>query len=387
MPRRFDNLWKVPDRSATLGAPAPSPREAPRPDLPSKTRAFVADSAADALSQIRRELGPEAVVLQVRQIPASSFSQLWQKRQVEVVAGVPEKQPENGRLDELIERIALLNHHLPPLPGNTPATLRPRAGGIAGPSSRPAAATLPAVLESIGLLPEYARRLAEQVHGAQSRAPAYSPADELGRAGGVLESLWRKGAGLDPSTPTQTHVLVGAPGAGKTTCLCKWLAHCVLLGGHSAHVWRWDGRAANTADALSVYGEILGVPVARSFNQDEPPPPVAIRFVDLPGVDWQEPGAVAELREQVERIENARVHLVLNAAYETPILLAQVEAFASLPVADLIFSHLDEESRWGKLWNFFVATEYAMAFLSAGQNVPGAFYEASARRLLPAEFF
>ena len=237
------------------------------------------------------------------------------------------------------------------------------------------------------MLPGYAQRLAEQVQGAQTGAIAPGQAQELTQAGATLETLWRKTDGLQPHPQMHTHVLVGATGAGKTTCLCKWLAHSVLLGGQSAHVWRLDGRAANTAEALSVYGDILGVPVERSLHQDQVSSLADIRFIDLPGVDWREPGAVAELREQLTGIENGQVHLVLNAAYETPILLAQIEAFASLPLADLVFTHLDEESRWGKLWNFIAATEYAIAFLSAGQNVPGAFYEASARRLLPAEFF
>ena len=182
-------------------------------------------------------------------------------------------------------------------------------------------------------------------------------------------------------------MLVGPAGVGKTTCLSKWLAQAVLLGGSSARVWRLDGRAANTAEALSVYGDILGVPVERALPRGGEWPKAGIRLVDLPGVDWRDPGAVSELAGQVESMGPVEVHLVLNAAYEIPVLLSQIQAFAPLAVSDLIFTHLDDEPRWGKLWNVFLATNYAMAFLSAGQNVPGGFHEASARLLLPAEFF
>jgi flagellar biosynthesis GTPase FlhF len=78
-----------------------------------------------------------------------------------------------------------------------------------------------------------------------------------------------------------------------------------------------------------------------------------------------------------------QIHLVLNAAYEASGLLAQTAAFARWPVADLICTHLDEEARWGKLWNLVLGTKFALGFLSAGQNVPGDFQAASLERLLP----
>ena len=70
------------------------------------------------------------------------------------------------------------------------------------------------------------------------------------------------------------------------------------------------------------------------------------------------------------------MHLVLNAAYAVPLLLAQARAFDGLPVADLVLTHLDEETAWGKLWNLVLGTKYPLRLLSAGQNIPG--------RLLPA---
>lgn len=351
-----------------------------------KTQVFVADSAADALARIRQELGPEAVVLRVRQQPSRSLARLWQRPRIEVVAGVPPKELRAAKLAELLQQITQLNHQLPPadLPRNLPAP------GETRPSLRREplrGRTLEAVLEVIGLLPAGARLLAEQVRAAPIDPPARNLGDELLRAGAVLEMLWRKTGAGRSSSPARTHVFVGPAGVGKTTCLSKWLAQAVLLGGRSARVWRLDGRAANTAEALSVYGEILGVPVDRALPQGGVWPEVEIRFVDVPGVDWRDDSAVAELAGQVEAMGPVEVHLVLNAAYEMPILLSQIQAFAPVALSDLIFTHLDDEPRWGKLWNVFAATKYAIAFLSAGQNVPGNFYDASARLLLPAEFF
>ncbi|HYG35194.1 MAG TPA: hypothetical protein VEC99_10440, partial [Clostridia bacterium] len=79
---------------------------------------------------------------------------------------------------------------------------------------------------------------------------------------------------------------------------------------------------------------------------------------------------------------DAEVHLVLNAAYEGQLLLAQGRAFGTLPVNDVILTHIDEEPRWGKLWNFVLGTNYTVSYLSAGQNLPGDFQPADPERVL-----
>jgi hypothetical protein len=53
------------------------------------------------------------------------------------------------------------------------------------------------------------------------------------------------------------------------------------------------------------------------------------------------------LAAQLALLPPSQIHLILNAAYEVPLLLAQVRAFSSLPITDLSFTHLDEENRWG----------------------------------------
>jgi flagellar biosynthesis protein FlhF len=149
-------------------------------------------------------------------------------------------------------------------------------------------------------------------------------------------------------------------------------------------VWRLDGRGPNTAEALSIYSEVLGVPVARAWNGESQP--VNLEFFDLPGTDWWDSSAMSELADRIEQIKPTEVHLVLNAAYDASGLLGQLERFSKLPLTDIIFSHLDEPVQAGRLWNIVLASELPIRFLSAGQNVPGHFRQASHDQLLPEEF-
>src|SRR5437899_8218691 len=81
---------------------------------------FIADSAADALTQIRGKLGPEAVVLNVRQLPPSGLSRLWQRARIEVLACAPPPKASDP-LADLRQEFAELKAKLPGKSGLAPA--------------------------------------------------------------------------------------------------------------------------------------------------------------------------------------------------------------------------------------------------------------------------
>jgi flagellar biosynthesis protein FlhF len=188
-----------------------------------------------------------------------------------------------------------------------------------------------------------------------------------------------------PASGTVARVLVGPPGSGKTTALCKWLAQWVLVEGRSVGVFRLDGATANTGEFLSVYAEVLGVPVQRSLDP-EGRSATEVVLIDLPGVPHLDRGSLLALRDQVQSFRPAQVHLVLNAAYDASLLMAQARAFACLNPTDWMATHLDEEPRWGKLWNVVMGTNCPLAWLGVGQNIPGMFHRADPDRVLRQQF-
>ena len=237
------------------------------------------------------------------------------------------------------------------------------------------------MLESSGILPVYAQRIVEHLCSLHGDHPPERIADELELTARMLRGEWTVAASPPPGA-AKAHVFVGPTATGKTTFLSKWLARAVLLEGQAASVWRLDGRTSNTAQSLSVYGEILGVPVERFIPESGYREPSELLFIDLPGISWNEPGAVQDLNERVRALGPVQVHLVLNLAYETPVLLAQARAFSILPIQDVVLTHLDEEPRWQKAWNLVLGTNFSLGFLSVGQNVPGEWFPATPDRIL-----
>jgi flagellar biosynthesis GTPase FlhF len=236
-------------------------------------------------------------------------------------------------------------------------------------------------LENSGLLPLHAQRVVDDLRALHGDAPPALFGRELDLAGALLRNLWH--APKDDSVRSGTHVFIGPPGTGKTVCLCKWLARAVLVEGRTARVLRLDGRTANTSEAVSIYAEILNVPVLRAVpaNLDQESS-ADLLLVDLPGVSSCDAEALGHLAQQIQKLPSPQVHLVLNAAYETSVLLAQTRAFQALPLTDLVLTHLDEEPRWGKVWNLVLGTNFPISFLSAGQNIPGEWLPARPEEIL-----
>lgn len=450
---------------------------------------FTATSAEEAVAQIRAQLGPEAIVLNVRPLPANGIARLWQKPMIEVLACLPEAPVPAAEASPLIEALAEVRQELNELrqkvavkknedgglrieDGEDTLVLSPAATSalaaqeisndsaihkvqaVKSADKVPAKVVWPTYSQSVraseetamatsspsetkknvplaatGMMPVYAEQILEEVRARHGN-------EEISSIKAVLSETWRQAASIEPGS---LHVLVGPAGSGKTTCLCKWLTQAALVEGRKARVWRLDGATANMAESLSIYCDILGVPNERTWQKEEkeikaPARPVAsaeskgasahimdlktpphydfvhggkssanqpaigidayssdslphdIGFIDLPGIDWRNPLAMKELKGLLKQLGSPTVHLVLNGAYESQTLLAQARAFSALPVEDIIITHLDEDSRWGKLWNLALGTNYPIRSLSTGQNIPGDFCEATPEIIFSRQF-
>jgi flagellar biosynthesis protein FlhF len=383
---------------------------------------FKANSAEEAVNQIRAQLGPEAVVLNVRRLPANGLARLWQKPMIEVLAHLQQSSAAAAaEMDPVSETLAAFRQQLDEIkqqvvnrPGKldletpiqsaadllspTPEASAPDYN-IVGRSRRSASEEaqadeaeealhtgkwrVGAMLQKSGLSPLHTQRVLDQLHARHGENPPRTLAEEISLAQAVLAKFWRPAA---PIKDKSLHVLIGPAGSGKTTLLCKWLTQTVLMESRTARVWRLDSAVANTAESLSVYCDILGAPSERLWETGSRDFTEDLGFIDVPGVDWRKPIAVKELAGYLKQFGSPKIHLVLNGAYDLSILLAQTRAFAHMPIEDLIVTHLDEETRWGKLWNLVLGTNYSVRCFSTGQNIPGDFCEASPEMIFSRQF-
>ena len=93
---------------------------------------------------------------------------------------------------------------------------------------------------------------------------------------------------------TNTVALIGTPGSGKTTTLCKVLANEVFINKRVPMVLKIENGVPNPDDSLRIFCEVIGVTLFREVNKlpeitDQTP-----LYVDLPGLslgsveDWSQ---------------------------------------------------------------------------------------------------
>jgi flagellar biosynthesis protein FlhF len=336
---------------------------------------FIAESANEAVERIRTELGPAAVVLSVRKLPRSGLDRFIKQDQIEVLAGVDEPaqvelsvdRKQDDPLAELREEIRELRRQV-------------SAPGIrdygSGPTSKRAA--IAQILSQTGILPPYIEQILQEL----PELDRLTAGEQIAGASEVLRARWRA---AEAETPAAVHVFIGVPGCGKSSVLCKMLAQTSLVGREPATVYQLDSHVANPSPLPGVYAEIVGAEFERTnpmqFERRE-----ESVFVDLPGVALNDHTGLRRLRQTIAEFGIPEVHLVLNAAYETNHLLDQVRFFSSLGISDLILTHLDEEARWGKIWNLVLGTNFSIRFLCDGQNIPGDFHRATPDVVLGRQF-
>jgi len=326
------------------------------------THTFIADDANSAVEQIRSQLGSEAVVLSVRKLPRHGISRLIRKDQIEVVASVEEPvRPAAVEKDPVLELQTEIR------------ALKRQFAAIRVAQNSPAASNdwLSRYLNELGLLACF----------RETVAAALPPRASETEVNELLRLKWR-------SEPHQSraalHLFVGAPGAGKSTVLCKMLAQTSLVERHPATLYQLDTHLANSSSRPAIFAEIVGARYERTlparFERRE-----ESVFIDLPGVPLGDDKGLKALQPVIRAFGVPEIHLVLNGAYEAGHLLEQVRFFSQIGITDLVISHLDEESRWGKVWNLVLGTNFAVRYLSSGQNIPGGLQSATPELLLPVE--
>src|SRR5262249_27254757 len=84
--------------------------------------------------------------------------------------------------------------------------------------------------------------------------------------------------------PLTRAAVIGGPGAGRTTALCKWLSAEVFRRARMGHVVTAEFDRPNPPGALPVFCEALGVPVAHYPALTRPATPGGFVYFDLPGI-------------------------------------------------------------------------------------------------------
>ena len=322
---------------------------------------FIVDSADEAARLIREKLGANARVLSVRAVGETGWRGLLGKSRLEVVAQVPAADPSP---DEPRDAATTAPGDAASRPGTDDFTRR-NGEGASGSRTQPFQIRLPELLRRSGFSDVFMNRLATTPAWSDMEArPLHQSlvhvADEL-----------RRHAATRPARALPSRAaFFGPAGVGRTTALCKWLATDVFRHGRSGRVVHVEFDRPNPAEQLAVFCEALGLsyehyPVSLSAPGSE------FVYLDLPSLSLRRPADNTALASffSKEAIEG-RV-LVLNATCDASTLREAYAAGRGLGATHLVFTHLDELTQWGKLWDYLLDDTLQPLFLATGPSLTG----------------
>ena len=308
-----------------------------------RLRTFIAANMAEAIAAVRRELGPDAIIV-------SNFTN--ESGSVEVTAALETGADRRASLPDLE---ASLEHRLRDRLRLSPEPDRHSGHRTDFHSGLPFDETL------------IARSLDAQGVPTDLRDDLVSSASALDNNDAVAALASALELRLDfapvPPRPRYPLMLVGLPGSGKTVTMAK-LAAAALIDGANVDLVTTDTIRAGAAEQGEAYGRLLEVPLraadsvdALSLVLEENGPAMAAPdhprrhcFIDTGSVnpfDAGEFAALKRLADAARLVAEAEPVLVLSAAGDARFLSEIASHFASLGVRRLIATQVDISRRIG----------------------------------------
>lgn len=353
---------------------------------------YIARNAQEAIQMVKKEMGPEAVILRTRTLFLPDEGVDRSAGKIEVTAAVDYESPGAmplerdspepwfdqrrwQRLEREIKGIkeALLSADLkeismPELYFNR--ELRTRYTN----------------LKHLGLKPEIIRDLMEEGpdRGPREGPPSTHPLQEtLSR---VLRRIHIAGPKKN-DTGRNIYSFIGPTGVGKTTTLAKLAALSAIKQGKKTALITLDTFRIAAVAQLQTYARIIGAPLEVAASSDDLQG--ALRkhidcdaiFIDTAGRSPNKDEDIITLKNLFSTPEEINHYLILSAATRFRNLEWAEERFGVLPIKSYIFTKLDETQDACSMVNFLASRQKPVSYFATGQQVPEDIEMASRKRV------
>jgi flagellar biosynthesis protein FlhF len=191
---------------------------------------------------------------------------------------------------------------------------------------------------------------------------------------------------LDSSAVGNRIALIGAPGVGKTTTLCKFLAHDVFMNKKSPNVLKVENGIPNPDDALRIFCEVIGVTLYRESTKIPKSSFDSPLYLDFPGLSLAHNDDWMKAKQDLDDLNVETRVLVLNSAYDKQVLNKSINFGNNIGVTHLAYTHFDELSNSTKLWPLLLRNNLSPLCVCNGQNVTGDFSTSVLNQMIAKTF-
>ncbi|MBI5194311.1 MAG: flagellar biosynthesis protein FlhF [Nitrospirae bacterium] len=182
-------------------------------------------------------------------------------------------------------------------------------------------------------------------------------------------------------------VFVGPTGVGKTTTIAKIAAKYTLVDKKKVALVTFDTFRIGAIEQLKIYAKIIGLPVDVVLTPDELPEVVEKRrdadiiLIDTAGRNHKDRDYIKEIKAMWSHRLKPDCYLVLASTSSNEVLTDVINRFREIPVSGLLFTKLDEAEKFGIIFNAMIKAQKPLSYFTTGQRVPEDIEPAEAQRL------
>ena len=172
---------------------------------------------------------------------------------------------------------------------------------------------------------------------------------------------------------------VGPTGVGKTTTIAKIASKCKVESNYKVAFITADTYRIAATEQLRVYANILDAPMSIVYAPDELNQAVSkmmdydLIFVDTAGFSHKNETQREDMKHLIQGLSpefEKEVYLVLSATTKYQDLLEIVDIYHEISDYKLIFTKLDETTTYGNILNIKLYSGADLSYVTNGQNVP-----------------
>lgn len=178
-------------------------------------------------------------------------------------------------------------------------------------------------------------------------------------------------------------VLIGPTGVGKTTTIAKLAATDVIVYRKNVGLLSMDTYRIAAIDQLRVFADLSQIPMEVAYSPDDMSRAVRkfsdkdVVYVDTPGRSPRDGEGIREIQNYLAAIQPDEMHLTLNLSTRSEDLLDTIQRFQVIPSNRIIFTKLDETRHYGNMLTILKQHRLPVSFVTFGQDVPKTFRPAN----------
>lgn len=368
-----------------------------------RIKRYEAPTIQEALMKVKKDLGPDAVILYTKTSRKGGLLGLFGRPVAEITAGV-----DLNLLDDVGKRKNGSSDNEKPSVSKPPADpLKPKTRVLQRELNEMKTTVLSQLLKDVSQTPSLL--LSEGFQRLQKRFLKQEVEELLVQR--ILKNMLEEK--IDPENLEEVRVwlesflerhfqeptpllfestpkilaFVGPTGVGKTTTLAKLAAKFGLMERRKTALITVDTYRIAAAEQLRTYGKIMGLPVEVVETPDELTQVLPryrsydLILLDTAGRSPSNTEQMEELKQFIFHGQPDEIYLVMSATTKYSDMLRILERFgAAVPIQRMILTKLDETRSLGSMMNLMVNFQIPVAYLSTGQNVPDDLEVPDARR-------